>query len=86
MVEGLASAEAEGGFALLGLAGGEVADASSSGNAVGVLLVVELEVGFGAVRELVADEEAAPPALRRVAIAEVVADFAVDANGAEAGR
>jgi hypothetical protein len=52
---------------------------------VGVLLIVEFEVGFGGFGELVADEDAADPALREVLVAEVIADLAIYANGADAG-
>jgi len=85
LVEGLAATEAKRGFALLGFAGGELPRALAGWDAVGVLGVVELEVGFGGVGELVADEEASAPALRDGVVAEVVADFAVEADGADAG-
>jgi hypothetical protein len=70
---------------LLGVAGGELADAATGGDGVGVLRVVDLGVDFGAVGEFVANEEASIPTLREVAIAEVVTDVAVDADGANAG-
>ena len=83
-VEGLASACAEGGLALLGEAGGEGSGAKPGGAAVSVLLVVDFRVGFGALGELVADDEAAAPALRHAAVGKVVADLAIEADGADA--
>ena len=85
-IERLYAAETESGLALLGKAGGEVADALAGGDTVGVLLVVELDVGPGAVGvgEIVADDEAAPPTLGHGVVAEVVADLAVVADGADA--
>jgi hypothetical protein len=81
VIESLAAAEAEGGLALLGVAGGELSHALAGADAVGILLVVELDVGFGAVGELVADEQAAVPALRQGVVAEVVADVAIERMG-----
>ena len=48
-------------------------------DAVGILLIVEFEVGLGALAELMADQQAAAPALRDGVVAEVVADFSVQA-------
>lgn len=83
MVEGLASAQAKGGLTLLGKAGGEVAHALARGNAVGVLLVEEFDVGLGGVGELVADQQPARPALDNGVVAEVVAHLAVVSDGAD---
>ena len=59
-------------------------DTLAGGKSVGNL-VVELEIGFGAVRELMTYEESSAPALGQRMIAEVVANFAVEADGADAG-
>jgi len=85
LVEGLTASEAECGFALFGVAGGELVDTLTRRDAVRILLIVKLYVGFGAVGELVADEEASVPALREGVVAEVVADFTIEADWADAG-
>src|SRR5271165_2011013 len=80
LVEGLAAAQSKRCLSLLGLAGCELSDSPSGRQAVRILLIVDFGVGLSAVAKLMPDDHAPNPALRQGLIAEVIADFAIDAN------
>ena len=61
-----------------------MSDALAGADGVGVLLVIYFQICLGGIRELVADEETSAPTLGDGVVAEVVAYFAVEAEGADA--
>src|SRR6202034_205898 len=83
-VEGLPAPETQCRLSLFGKARSKIANALSGRDAVRILLIVEFQVGFRAIAELMANEQAPAPTLRHSMVAEVVANLAVEPNGTDA--